>query len=78
MPSLLSSTTAETCHCPDIADVDDAKFPDCAETFMTLLQVINEWYCTRPCHTKTQWLQFLSLQLLKVMKEDISDPVVMK
>uniref|UniRef100_A0A8C4R3V6 RAD50 interactor 1 n=1 Tax=Eptatretus burgeri TaxID=7764 RepID=A0A8C4R3V6_EPTBU len=84
--SMLSSSMAWTCHCQDIADIDDAKVPDCAETFMTLLQVITERYRSLP--HQTQRLQFLRLQLdllddfrlrlTQVMKEEISDPVGMK
>lgn len=41
MDSMLSSEAAWASQYKDISDVDEMKFPDCAETFMTLLLVIT-------------------------------------
>lgn len=41
---MLSSEAAWTSQYKDIADVDEMKVPDCAETFMTLLLVITGKY----------------------------------
>lgn len=39
--AMLSAEGAWTSQYKDISDVDELKAPDCAETFMTLLQVIT-------------------------------------
>lgn len=41
MDAMLSAERAWSSQYKDISDVDDLKAPDCAETFMTLLQVIT-------------------------------------
>lgn len=41
MDAMLSAEGAWTSQYKDISDVDELKAPDCAETFMTLLQVIT-------------------------------------
>lgn len=41
MDAMLSSEGAWTSQYKDISDMDELKAPDCAETFMTLLQVIT-------------------------------------
>ncbi|KAM9845737.1 RAD50-interacting protein 1 isoform 2-T2 [Aulostomus maculatus] len=66
----------------DIRDMDELKAPDCAETFMTLLQVITDRYRTLPCPSAQ--LKFLELQrelvddfrirLTQVMKEESRCP----
>ncbi|XP_049639157.1 RAD50-interacting protein 1 [Suncus etruscus] len=78
MDSMLSSEAAWISQYKDIADVDEMKVPDCAETFMTLLLVITDRYRNLP--TASRKLQFLELQkdlvddfrirLTQVMKEE--------
>ncbi|XP_067420575.1 RAD50-interacting protein 1 isoform X3 [Emydura macquarii macquarii] len=78
MDSILSSEAAWVSQYKDITDVDEMKVPDCAETFMTLLQVITDRYKNLP--TASRKLQFLELQkdlvddfrirLTQVMKEE--------
>ena len=41
MDSMLSAEGAWSSQYKDISDMDELKAPDCAETFMTLLQVIT-------------------------------------
>lgn len=41
MDTMLSAEGAWSCQYKDISDMDELKAPDCAETFMTLLQVIT-------------------------------------
>lgn len=41
MDAMLSSEGAWSSQYKDISDMDELKAPDCAETFMTLLQVIT-------------------------------------
>lgn len=41
MDAMLSAERAWSSQYKDISDMDDLKAPDCAETFMTLLQVIT-------------------------------------
>ncbi|XP_078409312.1 RAD50-interacting protein 1 isoform X1 [Cetorhinus maximus] len=83
MDSVLSSEAAWTSQYKDIADVDEMKAPDCAETFMTLLLVITDRYKGLP--TAARKLQFLKLQkeliddfrirLTQVMKEETRSPL---
>ncbi|XP_063783105.1 RAD50-interacting protein 1 [Pseudophryne corroboree] len=78
MDSMLSSEAAWVSQYKDIFDVDEMKFPDCAETFMTLLLVITDRYKNLP--TAEKKLKFLELQkdlvddfrirLTQVMKEE--------
>ncbi|XP_069621187.1 RAD50-interacting protein 1 [Ranitomeya imitator] len=78
MDSMLSSEAAWSSQYKDISDVDEMKFPDCAETFMTLLLVITDRYKNLPAAEKK--LKFLELQkdlvddfrirLTQVMKEE--------
>ncbi|XP_069833776.1 RAD50-interacting protein 1 isoform X2 [Dendropsophus ebraccatus] len=78
MDSMLSSEAAWSSQYKDISDVDEMKFPDCAETFMTLLLVITDRYKNLP--TAEKKLKFLELQkdlvddfrirLTQVMKEE--------
>ncbi|KAM9311745.1 RAD50-interacting protein 1 [Gastrophryne carolinensis] len=78
MDSMLSSESAWASQYKDITDVDEMKFPDCAETFMTLLLVITDRYKNLP--TAEKKLKFLELQkdlvddfrirLTQVMKEE--------
>ncbi|XP_040199454.1 RAD50-interacting protein 1 [Rana temporaria] len=78
MDSMLSSEAAWASQYKDISDVDEMKFPDCAETFMTLLLVITDRYKNLP--TEEKKLKFLELQkelvddfrirLTQVMKEE--------
>ncbi|XP_041833481.1 RAD50-interacting protein 1 isoform X2 [Melanotaenia boesemani] len=60
MDAMLSSEGAWSCQYKDISDMDELKAPDCAETFMTLLQVITERYRGLPCPAAQ--LRFLRLQ----------------
>uniref|UniRef100_A0A3B3ZZV7 RAD50-interacting protein 1 n=1 Tax=Periophthalmus magnuspinnatus TaxID=409849 RepID=A0A3B3ZZV7_9GOBI len=81
--SMLSSEGAWTSQYKDISDVDELKAPDCAETFMTLLQVITDRYRGLPCAASQ--LKFLELQrelvddfrirLTQVMKEESRAPL---
>ncbi|KAK7878895.1 hypothetical protein WMY93_030829 [Mugilogobius chulae] len=81
--SMLSSEGAWSSQYKDISDVDELKAPDCAETFMTLLQVITERYRGLPCASAQ--LKFLELQrelvddfrirLTQVMKEESRVPL---
>lgn len=41
MDAMLSAEGAWTSQYKDISDMDELKAPECAETFMTLLQVIT-------------------------------------
>lgn len=41
MDAMLSAEGAWSSQYKDISDMDEQKAPDCAETFMTLLQVIT-------------------------------------
>lgn len=41
MDAMLSAEGAWSSQYKDISDMDELKVPDCAETFMTLLQVIT-------------------------------------
>jgi len=41
MDAMLSTEGAWSSQYKDISDMDELKAPDCAETFMTLLQVIT-------------------------------------
>uniref|UniRef100_A0A3Q0RH72 RAD50-interacting protein 1 n=1 Tax=Amphilophus citrinellus TaxID=61819 RepID=A0A3Q0RH72_AMPCI len=83
MDAMLSAERAWSSQYKDISDMDDLKAPDCAETFMTLLQVITERYRTLPCPSAQ--LKFLGLQkelvddfrirLTQVMKEESRSPL---
>lgn len=41
MDAMLSSEGAWSCQYKDMCDMDELRAPDCAETFMMLLQVIT-------------------------------------
>ncbi|KAJ0069963.1 hypothetical protein NL108_017664 [Boleophthalmus pectinirostris] len=81
--SMLASEGAWSSQYKDISDVDELKAPDCAETFMTLLQVITDRYRGLPCASSQ--LKFLELQrelvddfrirLTQVMKEESRAPL---
>ncbi|KAM8740572.1 RAD50-interacting protein 1 [Acanthopagrus schlegelii] len=83
MDSMLSAEGAWSSQYKDISDMDELKAPDCAETFMTLLQVITERYRALPCPSAQ--LKFLGLQrelvddfrirLTQVMKEESRCPL---
>ncbi|XP_041637314.1 RAD50-interacting protein 1 [Cheilinus undulatus] len=83
MDAMLSSDVAWSSQYKDISDLDELKAPDCAETFMTLLQVITERY--RPLPSPSAQLKFLELQrelvddfrirLTQVMKEESRSPL---
>lgn len=83
MDAMLSAEGAWSSQYKDISDMDELKAPDCAETFMTLLQVITERYRALPCPPAQ--LKFLDLQrelvddfrirLTQVMKEESRCPL---
>ncbi|XP_056280818.1 RAD50-interacting protein 1 [Pseudoliparis swirei] len=83
MDAMLSAEGAWSSQYKDISDMDELKAPDCAETFMTLLQVITERYRALPCPSAQ--LKFLALQrelvddfrirLTQVMKEESRCPL---
>ncbi|KAM3587503.1 uncharacterized protein V6R79_007175 [Siganus canaliculatus] len=83
MDAMLSAEGAWSSQYKDISDMDELKAPDCAETFMTLLQVITERYRPLPCPSAQ--LKFLGLQrdlvddfrirLTQVMKEESRCPL---
>ncbi|XP_075932200.1 RAD50-interacting protein 1 isoform X2 [Anarhichas minor] len=83
MDAMLSAEGAWSSQYKDISDMDEMKAPDCAETFMTLLQVITERYRALPCPSAQ--LKFLGLQrelvddfrirLTQVMKEESRCPL---
>ncbi|XP_028254144.1 RAD50-interacting protein 1 isoform X2 [Parambassis ranga] len=83
MDAMLSAEGAWSSQYKDISDMDELKAPDCAETFMTLLQVITERYRDLPCPSAQ--LKFLGLQrdlvddfrirLTQVMKEESRCPL---
>ncbi|XP_068573145.1 RAD50-interacting protein 1 [Cebidichthys violaceus] len=83
MDTMLSAEGAWSSQYKDISDMDEMKAPDCAETFMTLLQVITERYRALPCPSAQ--LKFLGLQrelvddfrirLTQVMKEESRCPL---
>uniref|UniRef100_A0AAQ5Z4X7 RAD50-interacting protein 1 n=1 Tax=Amphiprion ocellaris TaxID=80972 RepID=A0AAQ5Z4X7_AMPOC len=83
MDAMLSAEGAWSSQYKDISDMDELKAPDCAETFMTLLQVITERYRALPCPSAQ--LKFLELQrelvddfrirLTQVMKEESRCPL---
>ncbi|KAI3367003.1 hypothetical protein L3Q82_009632 [Scortum barcoo] len=83
MDAMLSAEGAWSSQYKDISDMDELKAPDCAETFMTLLQVITERYRSLPCPSAQ--LKFLGLQrelvddfrirLTQVMKEESRCPL---
>ncbi|CAJ1055689.1 RAD50-interacting protein 1 [Xyrichtys novacula] len=83
MDAMLSADGAWSSQYKDISDLDELKAPDCAETFMTLLQVITERY--RPLPSPSAQLKFLELQrelvddfrirLTQVMKEESRSPL---
>ncbi|XP_034529440.1 RAD50-interacting protein 1 [Notolabrus celidotus] len=83
MDAMLSADGAWSSQYKDISDLDELKAPDCAETFMTLLQVITERY--RPLPSACAQLKFLELQrelvddfrirLTQVMKEESRSPL---
>ncbi|KAF0039184.1 hypothetical protein F2P81_009668 [Scophthalmus maximus] len=83
MDAMLSAEGAWSSQYKDISDMDELKAPDCAETFMTLLQVITERYRALPCPAAQ--LKFLGLQreladdfrirLTQVMKEESRCPL---
>uniref|UniRef100_A0A3B4X1X1 RAD50-interacting protein 1 n=1 Tax=Seriola lalandi dorsalis TaxID=1841481 RepID=A0A3B4X1X1_SERLL len=83
MDAMLSAEGAWSSQYKDISDMDELKAPDCAETFMTLLQVITERYRGLPCPSAQ--LKFLGLQrelvddfrirLTQVMKEESRCPL---
>ncbi|XP_028306754.1 RAD50-interacting protein 1-like isoform X1 [Gouania willdenowi] len=86
MDSMLSSENAWSSQYKDVSDLDELKAPDCAETFMTLLQVITERY--RPLPSPSAQLKFLELQkelvddfrirLTQVMKEESRCPLSLR
>lgn len=41
MDAMLSSEGAWSCQYKELCDMDELRAPDCAETFMMLLQVIT-------------------------------------
>ncbi|XP_061418977.1 RAD50-interacting protein 1 [Lethenteron reissneri] len=81
--SMLSSEAAWSCQYQDVGELEEAHVPDCAEMFMTLLQVITDRYKWLP----QMWhkLKFLELQmdllddfrirLTQVMKEEAHSPL---
>ncbi|XP_057711106.1 RAD50-interacting protein 1 [Corythoichthys intestinalis] len=81
--AMLSAEGAWSSQYKDIRDMDELKSPDCAETFMTLLQVITDRYRALPCSSAQ--LKFLELQkelvddfrirLTQVMKEESRCPL---
>ncbi|KAM9824410.1 RAD50-interacting protein 1 [Neosynchiropus ocellatus] len=81
--AMLAAEGAWNCQYKDMKDMDELKAPDCAETFMTLLQVITDRYRPLPCPTAQ--LKFLELQrelvddfrirLTQVMKEESRSPL---
>ncbi|KAF6715235.1 RAD50-interacting protein 1 [Oryzias melastigma] len=83
MDAMLSTDGAWSSQYKDISDMDELKAPDCAETFMTLLQVITERYRALP--SPAAQLKFLELQkdlvddfrirLTQVMKEESRCPL---
>ncbi|XP_029969422.1 RAD50-interacting protein 1 [Salarias fasciatus] len=83
MDAMLSAEGAWSSQYKDINDMDELKAPDCAETFMTLLQVITDRYQALPCPSAQ--LKFLGLQrelvddfrirLTQVMKEESRCPL---
>lgn len=83
MDAILSAEEAWHSQYKDISDIDELKAPHCAETFMTLLQVITERYRVLPCPAAQ--LKFLILQrelvddfrirLTQVMKEESRCPL---
>uniref|UniRef100_A0A8C5G4X7 RAD50 interactor 1 n=1 Tax=Gouania willdenowi TaxID=441366 RepID=A0A8C5G4X7_GOUWI len=85
MDSMLSSENAWSSQYKDVSDLDELKAPDCAETFMTLLQVITGY---RPLPSPSAQLKFLELQkelvddfrirLTQVMKEESRCPLSLR
>ncbi|XP_056877790.1 RAD50-interacting protein 1 isoform X2 [Takifugu flavidus] len=83
MDAMLSSEGAWSCQYKEMCDMDELRAPDCAETFMMLLQVITERYRYLTCPSAQ--LKFLGLQkellddfrirLTQVMKEDSRYPL---
>ncbi|XP_047448213.1 RAD50-interacting protein 1 isoform X2 [Mugil cephalus] len=83
MDAMLSTEGAWNSQYRDVSDIDELKAPDCAETFMTLLQAITERYRALPCPSAQ--LKFLGLQkelvddfrirLTQVMKEESRCPL---
>ncbi|XP_012732161.3 RAD50-interacting protein 1 [Fundulus heteroclitus] len=83
MDAMLSAEGAWTSQYKDISDMDELKAPECAETFMTLLQVITERYRALP--SPAAQLRFFGLQkelvddfrirLTQVMKEESRCPL---
>ncbi|XP_053718751.1 RAD50-interacting protein 1 [Synchiropus splendidus] len=81
--AMLAAEGAWNCQYKDMRDMDELKAPDCAETFMTLLQVITDRYRPLPCPAAQ--LKFLELQrelvddfrirLTQVMKEESRSPL---
>ncbi|KAF7647510.1 hypothetical protein LDENG_00171300 [Lucifuga dentata] len=81
--AMLSAEGAWSSQYKDISDMDELKAPDCAETFMTLLQVITDRYRALP--SPSAQLKFLELQrelmddfrirLTQVMKEESRCPL---
>lgn len=83
MDAMLSAEGAWTSQYKDISDMDELKAPECAETFMILLQVITERYRALP--SSSAQLKFFGLQkelvddfrirLTQVMKEESRCPL---
>ncbi|XP_054911667.1 RAD50-interacting protein 1 isoform X2 [Poeciliopsis prolifica] len=83
MDAMLSAEGAWSSQYKDISDMDELKAPECAETFMTLLQVITERYRALP--SPAAQLKFFGLQkelvddfrirLTQVMKEESRCPL---
>ncbi|MEQ2196955.1 hypothetical protein XENOCAPTIV_019178, partial [Xenoophorus captivus] len=83
MDAMLSAEGAWTSQYKDISDMDELKAPECAEIFMTLLQVITERYRALP--SPSAQLRFFGLQkelvddfrirLTQVMKEESRCPL---
>ncbi|XP_061523880.1 RAD50-interacting protein 1 [Phycodurus eques] len=81
--AMLSAEGAWSSQYKDIRDMDELKSPDCAEMFMTLLEVITDRYRELPCPSAQ--LKFLELQkelvddfrirLTQVMKEESRCPL---
>ncbi|KAM9705602.1 RAD50-interacting protein 1 [Menidia menidia] len=83
MDTMLSADGAWSSQYKDINDMDELKAPDCAETFMTLLQVITERYRTLPCPSaqfkflrlQTELVDDFRIRLTQVMKEESRYPL---
>lgn len=64
MDAMLSSEGAWSCQYKDMCDMDELRAPDCAETFMMLLQVITgetPLWCWRRSSGQPWFIKTLSL-----------------